>query len=92
MGFRARRKTLSWPRPWSGSWVSMLPRYHGSYESLRKRNGEVIAVPKKQSEPTPNIDEPPDPDFPLPNTSILNPLAAAIVQYRVVRAALKSRN
>jgi hypothetical protein len=69
--------------------LQMQPRYHGTYRGLARRDGTVIAVPDSSERIVPTVDRPaPGHEWGGVNDSIVNPLAAAVVQRRVVEAAL----
>lgn len=67
--------------------MQLMPRYHGSYSDLRRVGDKVIALSWAYDNVTPdNLDKI---DWLWVNSSIVNPVAAAITQYKVVRAAME---
>jgi hypothetical protein len=67
--------------------LQTLPRYHGRYIGLRKLDdGQIIAETLQTDEIVHDIDAAAEEGG---NASLVNPLGAAIVQYRVVQAALE---
>lgn len=79
-------------RRYSDTWylavgMQTMPRYHEGYSNLQELDGEVVAV-AFLDDITPNLDDPQGRSF---NASLVNPLAAAIVQHHVVSAALERR-
>jgi hypothetical protein len=76
--------------------LQTLPRFHNAFGMLVEHYGDVVAVPRTYEiehgiayEPIDdNVDRPsPEHDF-RPNDSIVNPVAAAVVMYRIVKSAL----
>lgn len=63
--------------------MQVMPRYHGPYYSLDEYNDSVIALAAYE-QPLKNVD-----DVGWMNSSMVNPVAAAIIQYRVVKAAMQ---
>ncbi len=77
--------------------LQTLPRFHNAFGKLVERNGDVVALPRTYETEhgityehiDDNVDRPsPDRDF-QPNDSIINPVAAAVVMYRIVKSALE---
>jgi len=77
--------------------LQTLPRFHNAYDRLSEIDGRVVALPciYEVAQGIPyehiddNVDRPsPDQDY-NPNDSIVNPVAAATVRYRVVKSALE---
>lgn len=66
--------------------MQLMPRFFGAYTRLAERDGRVIAVP--QAEVIVQDIDRKNQDI---NESIVNPLAAAILQYRTVATALKQK-
>jgi hypothetical protein len=69
--------------------LQLMPKYHGAYTQVVTRGRTIQALPA--DEPVvDDVDSPgiKDEDWVNVNTSLVNPLAAAIVQYRTVRNAL----
>jgi hypothetical protein len=68
--------------------LQLLPRYHDLFTDIRwNANGEPEAVFKKGT----LADDPDDLSRYTQNGSVVHPLAAAIVQYRVVKSAMDKR-
>lgn len=77
--------------------LQTLPRFHNAYGELAEINGSVVALPSiyeiDQGIPYNPIDnnvDKPDPGRDYgPNDSIVNPVAAAVTMYRVIKSALE---
>lgn len=84
------RRRAKFPRWSSGNThglataMQLMPRYHGTYEDIVRREHRVIALPSADEMNRLNVDS----IYPSANDSVVNPVAAAITQYRVVQAAL----
>lgn len=65
--------------------LQLMPRYHGPYQNISETGNQVTAVPKA-SEYSDNVDTPYHANS--ADSTIINPLAAALVQYRVVSYAM----
>jgi hypothetical protein len=77
--------------------LQTLPRFHNAFGVLVERNGDVVALPRTHEiehgityeHIDDNVDRPsPERDF-QPNDSIVNPVAAAVVMYHIVKSALE---
>lgn len=68
------------------AFLQLLPRYFGSYRGLAERNGDVVATTATdgENEHTSEVRK-----FYCVNSSIVNPVAAFVVQREVVDAAMK---
>ena len=65
--------------------MQLLPRFHGAYDSLTEKDGQVIAVPNQKSETRTNVDAIMTTDEGEGrNASVVNPIAALIVQQQLV--------
>jgi hypothetical protein len=65
--------------------MQIMPRYHGAFTDIVERNGSIFARSYDQIIEQ-NIDR-----VMGVNASVVNPLAAAITQHRVVQAAMKRK-
>ncbi|HEX3568763.1 MAG TPA: hypothetical protein VHT70_03765 [Candidatus Saccharimonadales bacterium] len=73
--------------------LQTMPQYHESFTGIAMREGIAEAVTRlPQTQPCDDIDTPPSAYGSHINPSIVHPLAAAVVQYRVVSAALEARD
>jgi hypothetical protein len=82
---RVRRHTnKSDPHMLLGTALQLLPRYHGRYIDLR-RKGDIITPVSAQTALTLDVDNGPR----NKNSSIVNPLGAALVQHAIVKAAME---
>lgn len=66
--------------------MQLMPRYHGAYGKLKLVGDRVVAVPVPQLS-TDDLDV----FIGWVNDSLVSPVAAAIVQYRVVKAAMERK-
>lgn len=65
--------------------MQLMPRYHGAYEDLKLQDDKVIAVPSTRDSTWPDLDQ----RAGWINESVVNRVAAAVIQYRIVRAAME---
>lgn len=79
------------------AFLQTLPRFHNHFEQLAEINDSVVALPQVleyeegyviDNIVDDNVDRLGDGDY-GPNASIINPLAAAVVMYRIVKSALE---
>lgn len=68
--------------------LQLMPRYHGPYENIEEIGDQVVAIPKIKAY-SENVDTPLH--VTAADSTIINPLAAALVQYRVVNYAMRNR-
>lgn len=68
--------------------IENLPQYYGCYTVLQEVGGRILAVPDKNATVVEDIDRLTDDSLDTP--SVVNPVAAAIVQRRVVKWALEN--
>lgn len=78
--------------------LQTLPRFHDAYGKLIEFNGSIVALPRVCKNEAGMVYELIDNNIDRPiwgeynaNASIVNPLAAAVVMYRVVKSALEQR-
>lgn len=67
--------------------LQLMPRYHGHFVGIEANGDHVVATTEEAMIDT-DVDSPKKNTLLPANTSYVNPLAAAVTQYRIVRSAL----